>query len=105
MVDIGKKFLKAMGIDPDFIEKSTKEFNHVHQMLMELFPEEHEPIHKHALTSLDTRMPETYREMGVNGSCVYNLISFKYIEKFGMDAYKLHVAKHMGDNLADVKAR
>ena len=84
---IGKHFLKAIGIDMNYIEESTKQFAHLHEMIIELFPEIHKPIHEHCDKTTDAKLPKEYRELAVNGGCVYNVVSFLYVDKFGQEQF------------------
>ena len=98
MVDVGKYFLKALGIDSEFLNKSTKEFYHVHEMLKRLHPDDHERIHEHTLKVTDlSGVPESYRDVAISGSCVYNLVSWLYIQQFGMEGYQLSRHEFLGD--------
>jgi hypothetical protein len=100
---IGKHFLKAIGIDMNYIEESTKQFAHLHEMLTKLFPEIHGPIHEHCEHTTDNKLPKEYRELAVNGGCVYNVVSFLFIEKFGQEAYNIDMQLYLKKKEEDVK--
>lgn len=78
------------------IEKSQAQLNHGHAMLAEIMPE-HEKIHATCVNAeLRKSAGDDMANAVENGLCMYRLISFMYVQKFGMVKWQECKAKYPG---------
>jgi len=96
--------IMRMASSPDFqknIKATGTQLNHGHAMLAELSPE-HERIHAAAVESVNAKQPGLRKQMpemadaAINGLCMYRMIGYMYVQKFGLPAYRECQAKFPG---------
>ena len=88
--------IMRMASSPDFqksIKATQTQLNHGHAMLAELLPE-HEKIHAAAIATITAKQPNARKNMpemadaAEIGQCMYSMIGFMYVQKFGLPAYQ-----------------